>query len=174
MFVRVRLLVATLSSLHGQARYRPSKFFFLQKRAISSMHKPKNDVFPLISLRYCRELKSVLHDEHKMTATSNSPKAIVTSMPPAGSSTAAISTPDGRSGCPPATGPTNARPVLCFQHCLREVHLLCLQLPNTCPLCDKIVDRNCLLVSRTSGFGQETLGFEFKPPDIPEFRRQNR
>ncbi|OQR80127.1 hypothetical protein BIW11_05269 [Tropilaelaps mercedesae] len=84
-----------------------------------------------------------------MTATSESPAAIVQSMPPTISTAVpvALSARDPPGGCPTVPATPTARPVLCFQHCLREVHLLCLQLPATCPLCDKTVDRNRLLLS---------------------------
>ena len=41
-----------------------------------------------------------------------------------------------------------ARPILCFQHCTRKAHILCLSLPLACPICGKAVNTSDkLLVS---------------------------
>lgn len=45
-----------------------------------------------------------------------------------------------------------ARPILCFQHCTRKAHILCLSLPLACPICDKAVDTNDKLLVSESCF----------------------
>ncbi|XP_018493860.1 MKRN2 opposite strand protein [Galendromus occidentalis] len=43
-----------------------------------------------------------------------------------------------------------ARPILCFQHCSRKAHILCLALPLSCPICNKAVDTSNKLLLQPS------------------------